>query len=517
MIETSEALAILEEFKRRQEHQVNQYEPSNKEGHNQKSYHESNSKIRLLFGGNQSGKSHAAAFDCAVNARGRNPFNPKRNIEGRDVEIWVIAPEYSLIRSGIYRHLKNIIPDWDLISEGPKIPGHSIPSFLLIRRKDDYKTLIHFLSSKGENRKKFQAAAVDFFYIDEEIPGDIFEELEARTLATGGQFSISATLVESYDWILDLETFAEKEKHKDEPNVFITRLNTELNPYLDSDTVQYLKSKWSQETLEYRFYGKARVLTGLIYNTWDDRKHIIEPFVIPYDWPRWCAIDPGIRTCAALWIAVGPDDRAYGYRELYAHNEPLWNIARTIKELEGYKLDQDLTVALKHYVFKETERSEYLVQRLIDPKARARSEAGEESILSQLYSRFGIPCTPADNSLRPGIEDCRFWLERGNNGGPHIVFFNTLVNFFEERRAYRPRPASRKKDQNEPIEDPIRRKNHLMDGWRYIAREHPEWKDRLLLPIFEDEDHDKFMSVSERLSQKKNKEVFVNEWLGSEW
>jgi len=291
---------ILAEFQRRQEHAINEYKPSNKPGHNQTDYHSARHKIRLLFGGNQSGKSHAAAYDCAINARGRNIYNPQSNITGRDVEIWIIAPEYSLITNGIYRHLKNIIPDWDLIDEGPKVPGHRLPTHMYIKRKDGYKTLIQFLSAKGEQRAKFQAAAVDYFYIDEEIPFDIWEELEARTLATSGTFSISATLVESYDWIMELEGLAEKGS----PNVFLTRLNTELNPYLQEEAVNYLKEKWSQETLEYRFYGKARRITGLIYNTWSDQLHIIAPFKIPHNWPRWCAIDPGIRTCATYGLRL---------------------------------------------------------------------------------------------------------------------------------------------------------------------------------------------------------------------
>jgi len=480
---------VLLEFQRRQKHAINEYQPSNEEGHNQTDYHKSRSKIRLLFGGNQSGKSHAAAFDCAINARGRNLYTDV-NISGRDVEIWIIAPEYSLITNGIYRHLKNIIPDWDLISEGPRVPGHRLPTHMWVKRKDGYKTLIQFLSAKGEQRAKFQAAAVDYFYIDEEIPFDIWEELEARTLATSGTFSISATLVESYDWIMELEMMAER----DDPHVFLTRLNTELNPYLKKDAVEYLKSKWSQETLEYRFYGRARRLTGLIYGAWVDTKHIIKSFDIPYDWPKWCAIDPGIRTCAVLWIAVGPDDRAYGYRELYLHNEPLWQVARKIKESEGFKLNQDLSVAFKHYVWEidesigvsKTHQPEEIITRLIDPKSRSRSEAGEESIISQLYSRFGLVCTPADNAVRPGLEDCRFWLEPIGSGptgsepiDSGIVFFDTLVNFFDERRSYRPRPVTAtRRGQNEPIEDPIRRKNHLMDCWRYIAREHPKWQDR---------------------------------------
>jgi phage terminase large subunit-like protein len=509
VIEVSNAQSLLQEFQRRSEHAVNTYVPTEQSDHNQLSYHCSNARYRLLFGGNQSGKSHAAAFDLTCKARGYSPFT-RLNQKAKNYNIWVISAEYTTIKNGIYYHLKNILPDWEIVDEGPNVPGHRLPTFISIRRKDGFTTTITFMSAKGEAREKFQAAAVDYFYIDEEIQEDIWEELEARTLATGGQFSISATLVESYEWIIKLEDLAKK----GDPQVFLTRLNTESNKYLHQETVAQLKKKWSKETLEYRFYGKARQKTGIIYGQWDDSKHIIEPFPIPYNYPRYCSIDPGIRICAALWIAIGPDERAYAYRELYATNESLWQIAITIKQLEGWELDRELSHKFEHFVWKETPKCENVVTRIIDPKSRARSEAGEVSILEQLYTRYGIAAVPADNSLRPGLEDCRFWLQDRADKLPGIQFFNTLFNFFEERRTYRYRPLNRKLNQNAPIEDPIRQKNHLMDCWRYIAREKPRWDDRFRLPMYEDIEQP--LTIGERLSKKKEREL-EHEYLGTEW
>src|SRR3989304_8166561 len=201
MIESSEKItSLLEEFKRRSEHAINKYVPTHEEEHDQLSYHLSKARYRLLFGGNQSGKSHAAAYDCVCMARGSSPFYDLKQIK-KNYNIWIISAEYVTIKTGIYRHLKDIIPDWELVEEGPNVPGHRLPTFITLKRKDGYCTTITFASAKGESREKFQAAAVDYIYIDEEIQEDIWEELEARTLSTGGRFSLSATLVESYEWI----------------------------------------------------------------------------------------------------------------------------------------------------------------------------------------------------------------------------------------------------------------------------------------------------------------------------
>jgi hypothetical protein len=170
-------------------------------------------------------------------------------------------------------------------------------------------------------------------------------------------------------------------------------------------------------------------------------------------------------------------------------------------------LDQELTTAFKHYVFKDTDNAEKIYFRLIDPKSRARSEAGETSIIDQLYSRYGLVCAVADNAVRPGIEDCRHWLENG------FKIFDSLVNFQEERRTYRVRPRHKKLNANDPIEEPIRTKNHLMDCWRYIARTKPNYQEAVR---YDTDAIDKpYIPIHERISGRLQL-VPAHDVLGSE-
>jgi hypothetical protein len=485
MIE-SEIYSALSELKRRSEHASRTYIPTELDGHHQKSFHESTARYRLVTGGNQSGKSHCAAYEIACWATQNHKY---RSVPAGDIDIWVISAEYITIRTGIYRHLLNLIPDWDILEKGPNVPGHSLPSFLKIRRKDGSKAQITFMSSKGEARQKFQAAAIHLISIDEEIAEIIWEELEARTLVTGGEFIISATLVESYDWVLSLEHRAEL----GDDNVFLTRLRTDRNPYVDQTRLRELMGKWSKETQEYRIYGKSRRSTGLVYNTWDPDKHVIKPFKIPDNWPRWCAIDPGFRTCAVLWVTVSEPDwdswkkpHIIAYRELYAQNEALYEIARTIKELEGWILDKELSLELGHFVWERPtggagrngREPEVMINRVIDPSSIRKSEAGDDSVITQLHQRYGLACNLADNSKTTGIEACRFALEEIEDGLPQFMVFSNLENFLDERRTYRLRVRPQKKDQNEPIDEPVKARDHLMDCWRYLMMEYPRWEDR---------------------------------------
>jgi hypothetical protein len=487
--------AIIE-LHRRSKHAINTYAPTNQLNHDQLSFHKSTHRYRLLFGGNQSGKSHAAAYEIACWARGKHPH---RKIPKPPIDIWVISAEYVTLRTGIYRHLRNIIPDWEIEKFGPNVIGHLLPAYIIMKNG----SMITFQSAKGDARQKFQAAAVHLISIDEEVQGSIWEELQARTLATGGNFIISATLLESYDWILNLERQASQK----DSDVFLSRLNTELNPYLDTATVQHLKETWSKDTQEVRLYGKSLRSTGLVYNTWDSTKHKIKKFPIPKEWPRWCAIDPGIRTCAVLWITCDQDNHSYAYRELYAHNEPLHQIALSIKAAEGWKLNKELSFKYNHFVWEETSNAEHVIIRVIDDKLKSRLITGDPGVLTQLYDKYGISSTPADKALRPGIEDIRLWLEPLEDGEPGFRCFNHLENFLMERRSYRIRTKKSKQEQNEAIDEPIRKQNHLMDCWRDIAREYPRWSDHIPLEL----------SREPLYKQLQSEKVTTHEWLGENW
>ena len=65
---------ILEEFQRRLDHPYFLYVPDNHPDRNQQSFHESEDGIRLLFGGNQSGKSRAGSQEIAWWLMNDHPF-----------------------------------------------------------------------------------------------------------------------------------------------------------------------------------------------------------------------------------------------------------------------------------------------------------------------------------------------------------------------------------------------------------------------------------------------------------
>lgn len=444
-----EALSILTELQRRSEHQFHKYVPQQGQG----DFHASDKYIRLLFGGNQSGKSRAAAQEVAWWFTHAHPY---RTLPDRPLVIWVVSTEYSTIRVGVYRHLLNLLPDWEIAQRGAKVQGHDLHSFFKSPRGDE----LYFYSSKGgeDVRTKFQAAAVDLVAIDEEIEGWIWDELEARMLSTGGSFIISATLVESYDWTVNLERRAEI----GDKDIFLTRLHTDKNPYIDKVQVERLADKWDEDTKRYRFYGHSKRHFGLVYPGFS-QQNVIPSFRIPKEWPRWNIVDPGYRTFAGLWGTITPHKQAIVYRELYIHYAELPNVANEIRLLE---------------------RGEQIDNRIIDDKIGHKLITGQIGVSSQLSQYYHLYYTPAIKSVHAGIEEVRHWLYRHDKEGEweydapsgkvklskgiNLFFFDTCINLISEIAVYRIRPAKdRGRSRNDVADEPVKIKDHLVDCLRY--------------------------------------------------
>lgn len=57
---------------------------------------------------------------------------------------------------------------------------------------------------------------------------------------------------------------------------------------------------------------------GMIYEGWDPAVHLLEPFPVPDEWPRYRSVDFGYTNpFVCQWWAEDPDGRLYRYRELY--------------------------------------------------------------------------------------------------------------------------------------------------------------------------------------------------------
>jgi hypothetical protein len=91
------------------------------------------------------------------------------------------------------------------------------------------------------------------------------------------------------------------------------------NPYLatsgDYETMLLSLPEHQKRQL---LYGDWDVAEGAAFPEFNRRIHVVEPYTIPSDWPRFRACDYGYGSWSAvLWFAVAPDESLIIYRELY--------------------------------------------------------------------------------------------------------------------------------------------------------------------------------------------------------
>jgi len=490
-------LKLMRELARRRELPINTYTPDSTPQRNQLSFHESDARYRLAFGGNRAGKSVVTSYEVAAWARGIHRF---QSVPPGPKKIYVVSSEYRTLYEGIYNHLspegagkamKFIDRAW-IKAKAAKVPGAMVPipgwmQVYTAHHADgtpvDPRTpaeerpysSISFISGDGgeQARRKMQGAMVDLVVIDEEIEQVIFEELQMRILDSDGRMCISATLVRSEEWLMNLEDRAEE----GDQAVSLVRLDTESSTHISASAKKDILSQLTEEEYAVRVKGKSRRQFGLVYGNFD-QDHVFKmdskfPNGIPEDWPIIVASDPGFRVHAALWCAIDvTQSTLYFFRELYQKEATLEEVCKSMANAEGYELVplDDNPHSIIYVRRPIVDKPETPMIRLVDPAGLRKLEDGSLSIAMQMAAYFDTPVAPANNDLHSGIEAARKLLSINPlTNKPHAMFEGSLRNFFNERRKYRLRGDTSGRNAHSTRAEPLRKDNHLMDCFRYTC------------------------------------------------
>jgi phage terminase large subunit len=447
-------LTLAKEIVRRRKHPFFTYKPDDHPERNQLGFHQSQAPIRLLFGGNQGGKSRAGAQEGAW---WLTESHPHQKIPSAP-RIYCVSAMSRTLQEGIWRHLKTCLPEWLIEDYGPALPGWQMPSF--VRMKGGGQ--IDFITGEGgeDARKKVQAASIDLLIVDEEIDQAIWEETQARRLAREGRVIVCATLIRSEPWCLELEDKAEL----GDPSVDLFRLDTCIaaeRGHVSKKVVAEMQATHTEEDQRVRLHGRSRRNEGLVYPEFSAKLHVCEPFKIPKDWTRYCALDPGWRTFGVLWVAVEPSGHYVVYRELYEHAKSYKHVADHCFTLEGFNYHKESDTWVPDG---ETEAIDI---RWIDPSAFGTHESGVLKV-GALLARYGLACAPARNDVEAGIELVRRAMMPGMDGRPKLRIFRTCESLLKEMRYYRRTEDTKNTRHRERPDKPVKRRDHLLDCLRYI-------------------------------------------------
>lgn len=193
-----------------------------------------------------------------------------------------------------------------------------------------------------------------------------------------------------------------------------------------------------------------------------DRKwtHVIDPFPIPLDWPRYMSFDHGYsKPFSCLWWAMDYQGRAYLYKEWYGCKPKQANVGLEITPRE----------IAEGILAKEKEEAEnnLRVDRVADPAIFDRSRG--DSVADQMApigSRMGVLFHKGDNTRLAGKMQIHERLRFDHEGKPGMYIFSTCQDWL---RTVPNLPYSMKKpeDVDSDAED------HSYDASRYFLMDHP--------------------------------------------
>ncbi len=409
-------------------------------------FHQCEKKNKWVFGGNRSGKTECGAVEAIWLARGIHPYKQNKD----KVSGWVVSLSQQVQRDVAQQKILHYLnPDWiqsiKMLSGTKDNPEGGVIDYIKIKNVFGGISTLGFKSC-DQGREKFQGASLDFVWFDEEPPYDIYQECRMRVLDRCGCVFGTMTPLKGLTWVYN-EIYLNQ---KNQPEVWHEHMEWSDNPYLNPQEVEVLTSSMSEEELESRRYGKFVGNGGMVYNEFDENIHVIDPFVVPYDWQDMISIDPGLNNpLAAHWYAVDFDGNVYVVAEHFAQGKDIeyhaGEIERISKDLGWHRA------------------SNGMLNALIDSAANQKTLASLKSV-TELFYEHGINANPKVNKdLFTGINRVKSYLKSAD-GRVRLFIFRNCTNLIREIKSYWWTDGDR----------PQKKDDHCLDELRYYICSRPE-------------------------------------------
>jgi len=225
------------------------------------------------------------------------------------------------------------------------------------------------------------------------------------------------------------------------------------NPYLtQTDSYHTMLLSLPENKRKQWLEGNWEVFEGAAFAEFDRNVHIIEPFHIPSNWPRFRACDWGFSTpFCVLWFTVDYDNILYVYREFY---------------------NKGLTADIFAQRVRQMEIGENISYGVMDSSVWARrGDTGPP--VPEVMKNNGCSWRPSDRS--PGSRKAnkmelhrrlRIFEDMHGNPSAKLKIFNTCRNLL---RTLPMLPL----DDNDPEDVDTRSEDHAYDALRYGCASRP--------------------------------------------
>ena len=279
-------------------------------------------------------------------------------------------------------------------------------------------------------------------WFDEEPPEDVYRECKMRVLDKKGDIFGTMTPLKGLTFVYD-EIYLNS-ANSDE--VWCEFIEWADNPFLDKDEIEEFSLTLPEKELESRKFGRFRDDSGLVYTEFDENRHVIDPFPIPFEWQNTLSIDPGLNNpLSCHWYCVDYDGNVFVVAEHYEAKRDIDYHAEAIKRISdeiGWRRGYDGRI-----------------YSLIDSAANQKTLASVKSVTELFYER-GIAVNPnVDKNLFSGIAKVKEYFKTDK-----IFIFRSCVNLIRELKSYRWGDG----------DVPIKRDDHCLDELRYFIASRPK-------------------------------------------
>jgi phage terminase large subunit-like protein len=280
---------------------------------------------RMLFAGNQMGKSYAGAIETAYHLTGLYPAGWLGRRWGRPVKGWA-AGESTTVTRDVAQTLLCGEPGLEAAFGTGLIPKHCFADKPTLARgavADAYDTVQVFHHTDGvvdgvstlqyksyeQGRKKFQGRTLDFVWWDEEPPMDVYVEGNARWSATGGMSFMTFTPLQGMSSVVCRFLSPERDE-KPEAVAMRGHLTMGIKDalHMTPEMIESLLAKYPKHEHAARMNGEPLLGSGRVFVydestiVFDRGKHI------PVEWAKLWGVDFGIEhPFAAVLIAWDRD------------------------------------------------------------------------------------------------------------------------------------------------------------------------------------------------------------------
>lgn len=285
----------------------------------------------LAMCANQIGKSTSGAYITACHLTGLYPDWWEGNRFDKPIYCWASGVSNDTTRDILQTELFGLAESEESFGTG-MVPlahigektrrrgatGNTYDSVMVqhhdVNGKPDGWSRIGFKSYEmGE--EKFYGRPVDWVWLDEQPPSNIYTQCITRTVATNGYVMMTFTPEDGMTPVVNQFMNDIKRGQK------LIQATWDDAPHLDEDTKEQLLAQYPPHERKLRSQGIPVFGSGLVFPVSEDSL-ITEPFEIPDHWKRIAGLDFGYdHPTAVTWIAIDEESDTYYIYDTYASRQ----------------------------------------------------------------------------------------------------------------------------------------------------------------------------------------------------